>query len=143
MAADLAGAACNPVAATVVAAVNPTAPRLRKLRRFNMRRPLFGVWQIPGLEEKLHHDVMYFPPSQQGQTRLVGAMDGALHAKFLASLVDQLGIVGMMDTIIEPGSGVENDRGPILAQLRISHQRSAHGLLKGEDRTKRKIMAMS
>ena len=86
---------------------------------------------------------MYFPPSQQGQTRLIGAMDGALHAKLVASLVHQLGIVGMMNAIRETRAGIENDRGATLAQLGISHQRSAHGLLKGEDRTKREIMTMS
>ena len=92
--------------------------------------------KIPRLEEKLHHDVMYFAPSQQWQARLIGAINGGLHAELLASLVDQFGIVGMVDDVAEPGSGVENDRGPTLAQLGISHQRSAQGLLKSEDRTK-------
>ena len=86
---------------------------------------------------------MYFAPRQQGQTRLIGSINGALHSELLASLVDQLGVVGVMNAVVEAGSGIENDRGPTLPKLRISHQRSAHGLLKGEDRTKREIMAMS
>ena len=86
---------------------------------------------------------MYVPPSQQGQARLIGPMDGALHPEFLASLVNQLGIVWVMDAVVGSGSGVENDRWPILAQLGISHQGSALGLLKGEDGTKQQVVAMS
>ena len=78
---------------------------------------------------------MDFAPRHQGETRLIGSMDGALNTELFASLVDQFGIVGMMDPISETGARVEDDRRPTLAQLGISHQRSAHGLLKGEDRT--------
>ena len=85
---------------------------------------------------------MYFAPRKQRQGRLIGTMNGALHTELLASLVDQFGIVGMMYLIGGSGSGVENDRGPTLAQLRIGHQGGALGLLKGEDRTERKFVGM-
>ena len=58
-----------------------------------------GKRQIPGLEEKLHHHVMDIASRQEGQPRLIGSINGALHPELLASLMDQFGVIGMVDAI--------------------------------------------
>ena len=80
---------------------------------------------------------------QSGKARLAGTKEITLHPKLLASPVNQLGIIGMMNPIIRARMIVENNGGAAFAQLGISHQRSSHWLLNRKNRAYAEIVTMS
>ena len=70
-----------------------------------------------------------FALGQDRKTRLTRPVEGAFHTELLASLVHQLGIVGVMHVIIGARARIENDGWTFLVQLGVSHKRGPHRLL--------------
>ena len=112
-----------------------------QLKRFCIfSRTLF----FPRLTEELHGQVACVPAlGQYGQPRALDPVSTTLDTQQFAFLLQEKGVVGMVNAIVPTRAVVNEDGRPALSQVGDGQQRGAHGLLNRKKGANSQIVGMS